>query len=223
MADISTEQLKELIDEILKNADLTTTTAKAVRQQLQKQLNCDLLSRKKEIDNLVMDFVNNYHKSEEEDGEEEASAESEEEEEKPKKASKRSAASPKSKSAKKKKKAGSDEDDDDDGSDEDYVSKERSAKKTKKTRAPAKGGKGRGTGFTRPCSLSPDLAAIVGSDSLPRHEVVKKVWSIIKERNLYDPKNKQFAVCDPELMKVIGVKRFRIFGMLKYLRPHFVG
>lgn len=37
-----------------------------------------------------------------------------------------------------------------------------------------------------------------------------------------DPKNKQFAICDDELFKVIGVKRFRTFGMMKYLKNHFV-
>lgn len=34
-------------------------------------------------------------------------------------------------------------------------------------------------------NLSPELAAVVGSESMARHEVVKKVWAIIKERNLY--------------------------------------
>lgn len=62
----------------------------------------------------------------------------------------------------------------------------------------------------------------MGSESLPRHEVVKKMWQLIKDRNLYDPKNKQYAICDPDLYKVIGVKRFRTFGMLKYLRNHFI-
>lgn len=57
---------------------------------------------------------------------------------------------------------------------------------------------------------------------MARHEVVKKIWAIIKERNLYDPKNKQYAICDDDLMKVIGVKRFRTFGMMKYLKTHFV-
>ena len=35
------------------------------------------------------------------------------------------------------------------------------------------------------CTLSPELAAVVGQDTMARHEVVKKVWSIIKEQNLY--------------------------------------
>lgn len=80
-----------------------------------------------------------------------------------------------------------------------------------------------GTGFTRPYQLSPQLAAVVGSDMLPRHEVVKRVWAIINERNLYDPKNKQFAICDSQLQTVMGVKRFRTFAMLKYLKTHFLG
>lgn len=83
------------------------------------------------------------------------------------------------------------------------------------------GGKSRGTGFTRSLQLSPELASLMGAESLPRHEVVKKMWAMIKERNLYDPKNKQYAICDNDLYKVFGVKRFRTFGMLKYLRPHF--
>lgn len=79
-----------------------------------------------------------------------------------------------------------------------------------------------GTGFTRPYQLSPQLSAVVGSDCLPRHEVVKRVWAIINERNLYDPKNKQFAICDSQLQTVIGVKRFRTFAMMKYLKTHFL-
>lgn len=83
------------------------------------------------------------------------------------------------------------------------------------------GGGGKGTGFTRPITLSPELATLMGADSMPRHAVVKKMWEIIKERNLYDPKNKQFAICDQDLLPVMGIKRFRTFGMLKYLKTHF--
>ncbi|KAF4532608.1 hypothetical protein B566_EDAN014853 [Ephemera danica] len=83
-------------------------------------------------------------------------------------------------------------------------------------------GKRGGGGYTRAYTLSPELAAVVGQDSMARHEVVRKIWSIIKERNLYDPKNKQFAICDDELLKVFGVKRFRTFGMMKYLKNHFI-
>lgn len=46
-------------------------------------------------------------------------------------------------------------------------------------------GKRSGGGYTKVCTLSPELAAVVGQDTMARHEVVKKVWSIIKEQNLY--------------------------------------
>lgn len=46
------------------------------------------------------------------------------------------------------------------------------------------GGKAKG-GYTRAITLSPELAAVVGAEQMARHEVVKKIWSIIKERNLY--------------------------------------
>lgn len=84
------------------------------------------------------------------------------------------------------------------------------------------GGKRSGGGYTRAYNLSPELAAVVGADEMPRHEVVRKIWAIIKEKNLYDPKNKQFAICNDELLKVFGVKRFRTFGMMKYLKNHFI-
>lgn len=47
------------------------------------------------------------------------------------------------------------------------------------------GGGGAKSGYTKPCNLSPELAKLVGKDSMPRHEVVKKIWAIIKERDLY--------------------------------------
>lgn len=84
------------------------------------------------------------------------------------------------------------------------------------------GAKRGGSGYTKSMTLSPELAALVGQDAMARHEVVKKVWAIIKERDLYDPKNKQYAICDDALFKVIGVKRFRTFGMMKFLKNHFI-
>ncbi|CAG0882965.1 unnamed protein product [Darwinula stevensoni] len=91
-----------------------------------------------------------------------------------------------------------------------------------KAAAPKKTTGRRETGFTKTYKLSPELAEIVGAEAMPRHEVVKRMWAIIKERNLYDPKNKQFAICDDQLLKVFGVKRFRTFGMMKFLKHHFL-
>ncbi|KAL1423358.1 hypothetical protein MTO96_021328 [Rhipicephalus appendiculatus] len=74
--------------------------------------------------------------------------------------------------------------------------------------------------FPEVCSVSPELAAVVGAEEMARSAVVKKMWSIVRERNLFDPSNKQFAICDPQLMKVFGHKRVRMFGMMKYLKNH---
>ena len=68
--------------------------------------------------------------------------------------------------------------------------------------------------------LSADLADIVGGEEMPRHEVVKRMWAYIKENNLQDPKNKQMIKCDDKLSKVIPTKKFRGFGMVKFLKDH---
>lgn len=181
------------------------TTAKVVRLQLEQKLKVDFSSRKKELDKLIMEAVNAMQSAEE-------SSESVDSEPEVKKNKRKADDSdeddykPSKKVAKSsKKKRGSS----DDGSDDDWKEA-----KTKK--------KGKATGFTRPYKLSPELAELMGEKELPRHEVVKKVWKIIKEKNLYDPKNKQFAICDEQLEKIIGVKRFRTFGMMKYLMRHFI-
>ena len=64
------------------------------------------------------------------------------------------------------------------------------------------------------------------------------MWQYIKDNKLQDPKNKQFIKCDEKLSKVnqwlqfyqfsvfslilqvIPTKKFRGFGMAKYLKDH---
>ena len=83
-----------------------------------------------------------------------------------------------------------------------------------------KRGKQVNTGYTKPVKISEDLEAIIGVKEAPRHEVIKLMWAYIKENKLQDPKNKQFAICDDKLEKVIGEKKFKCFGMAKYLKEH---
>lgn len=92
----------------------------------------------------------------------------------------------------------------------------------KKKKPKAAGGPRKQTAFTKSFKLSEELAELMGSDVMPRHEVVKKMWAYIKENSLQDPAQKQFAICDAPLLKVIGVERFKTFGMMKYLKTHFV-
>ncbi|GAB2302420.1 hypothetical protein Dimus_036431, partial [Dionaea muscipula] len=51
--------------------------------------------------------------------------------------------------------------------------------------------KRRGGGFTKLCSLSPQLQEFVGVPELARTEVVKKLWDYIREKSLQDPGNRQ--------------------------------
>lgn len=74
----------------------------------------------------------------------------------------------------------------------------------------------------KPFKLSPKLAAFLGADRLPRHVVVRKIMSFIRENNLYDGSNKNYAECNSQLFEVISVKRFKIFDMLAHLREHFI-
>ncbi|XP_045472965.1 nucleolin [Harmonia axyridis] len=256
MADISEEDLQKEIAAILEDADLSKTSVKKVRQELEKKLGCNLLSKKTIIDTLVMEFIENKKQDDDEDEEDEDEEEEDEEEDSDADKKKKRGSSGKKPPAKKSKKTvtkappkddSEDEDSDasepskDEDSEEEYSPKKSSKAKPFKTRKlppkkkkgsdsdsddekpkAKKGGAKRGGGYTKQMTLSKELAALVGQESMARHEVVKEIWAIIKERDLYDPNNKQFAICDDDLFKVIGVKRFRTFGMMKYLKNHFI-
>ncbi|XP_058797936.1 uncharacterized protein LOC131668098 [Phymastichus coffea] len=239
---ISAKKVRQLIEEKL-DVDLTE------RKKEMDDLVMECLAEKQ--DGAAKKAPKKKVASESEDGEEEEEEEaSDEEEEEEKKPSKRGP--PKKTANKRKKGSSDDDESasDEDASDEEYSPKKakpgkkgKAGKKGKKGKGgdsdsgdsdwaqarPAKkaggakkGGGGKGSGYTREITLTPELAAVVGAKQMARYEVVKKVWSIIKERNLYDPKNKQYAICDDDLLKVIGVKRFRTFGMMKYLKNHFL-
>jgi chromatin remodeling complex protein RSC6 len=71
--------------------------------------------------------------------------------------------------------------------------------------------------------LQPDdaLAAIVGSEPLPRTEVTKRVWDYIKANNLQDPDDKRQIRADDKLLKVFdGRDRVSMFEMTKLVNGH---
>ena len=88
--------------------------------------------------------------------------------------------------------------------------------------AKASSGTGRkaGGGLARPVKPSADLAAIVGSDPLPRSQVVSKVWDHIRKNNLQNPNNKREILADDKLRKVFGVDKCTMFEMNKHLSKH---
>jgi upstream activation factor subunit UAF30 len=72
----------------------------------------------------------------------------------------------------------------------------------------------------RPLQPSNELAAVVGSDPLPRPEVVSKVWDYIKMNKLQNPANKREIKADGKLEKVFGKKSVTMFEMNKHLAQH---
>jgi chromatin remodeling complex protein RSC6 len=75
--------------------------------------------------------------------------------------------------------------------------------------------------FQRPMKISDDLAEIVGKNPLTRTEVVKALWSYIKNNNLQDPIEKRNINADTKLQKIFGGrKRVSMFEMTKFVSKH---
>src|SRR5215211_5858060 len=72
----------------------------------------------------------------------------------------------------------------------------------------------------KPLQPSKELAAVVGSEPLPRAEVVSKVWDYIKKHKLQDPQNKREIMADEKLQAVFGKNRVTMFEMNKHLAQH---
>ena len=72
----------------------------------------------------------------------------------------------------------------------------------------------------KPLQPSKELAAVVGSDPLPRPEVVSKVWDYIKRNNLQNPQNKREIKADDKLRAVFGKDSVTMFEMNKHLAQH---
>ena len=75
--------------------------------------------------------------------------------------------------------------------------------------------------FMKPMNPSAHLAAVVGSGSMPRTDVVKKLWAYIKKNSLQDKKNKRMINADDKLKAVFGGKsQVSMFEMTKLVNKH---
>lgn len=75
-------------------------------------------------------------------------------------------------------------------------------------------------GIHKPVTPSAELGAIVGTASLPRSEVVSKIWEYIKKNDLQNPKDKREILADDKLEKIFGKKSASMFEMNKHLAAH---
>lgn len=75
--------------------------------------------------------------------------------------------------------------------------------------------------FMKPLNPSKELAQIVGSNLIPRTEVMKKVWAYIKKHDLQDQKNRRAINADDKLKAVFGGKKqVTMFEMTKLVSNH---
>ena len=75
--------------------------------------------------------------------------------------------------------------------------------------------------FMAPVQPDASLAAVVGSNPLPRTELTKKLWAYIKKNGLQDKKNRRNINADPALKAVFGGKAtVSMFEMTKLVSKH---
>ncbi|MES1243441.1 MAG: SWIB/MDM2 domain-containing protein [Acidobacteriota bacterium] len=81
-----------------------------------------------------------------------------------------------------------------------------------------------GGGFMKPMQPDDDLAAVIGSEPMPRTEVTKRVWDYIRSNNLQDAKDKRTIKADAKLKKVFnGKDSVSMFEMTKLVNGHLKG
>ena len=73
----------------------------------------------------------------------------------------------------------------------------------------------------KPVQPNEALAAVVGSNPLPRTELTKKLWAYIKKNGLQDKKVKTNINADDKLKPIFGGKKVvSMFEMTKLVSGH---
>jgi len=65
--------------------------------------------------------------------------------------------------------------------------------------------------FMAPVQPNEKLAAIVGSNPIPRTEIVKRLWDYFKANGLQDAKNKRCINADEKLKPLFGKDQITMF------------
>ena len=74
--------------------------------------------------------------------------------------------------------------------------------------------------FMKAMTPSAALAAIVGSNPLPRTEVTKQVWAYIKKNKLQDEMNRRMINADAKLKEIFKKAQASMFEMTKMINDH---
>jgi chromatin remodeling complex protein RSC6 len=74
--------------------------------------------------------------------------------------------------------------------------------------------------FMKALKPSPELAAVIGPEAVPRTEATKRLWEYIKSHNLQNPANKRNILCDDKLKAVMGKSEVTMFEMTGLVGKH---
>ncbi|MCD7451259.1 hypothetical protein HAX54_010474 [Datura stramonium] len=208
---VSDSELVGRLREFLSTSDLTTTTTSTVRRKLEEDFGIDLSDKKAFIREQVDLYLESQFQLDQEN--EKNEGEMEEEDGDGPAAEVKSEVSDEEEDA--------EEEEEEEGEEEsEAVAKVKRRSSKKKPGKKNENVKRKAGGFTKVCSLSPQLQKFTGEAELARTEVVKRMWNYIRENNLQDPSNRRNINCDDTLRELFGVDTIDMFQMNKALAKH---
>jgi upstream activation factor subunit UAF30 len=90
----------------------------------------------------------------------------------------------------------------------------------KKKAAKKKSARKPNAAFMAPLAPSSALAEVIGSKSLPRTEIIKKIWDYIKKNGLQDKNNRRMINADSKLRPLFGKDQVSMFELAKVVSKH---
>lgn len=201
-------QLTDAIRTILQDADLEQLSRRMIRKQLEAQFHMDLSHYKDMINATILELIEAQTQQQEDEEEEGEGGEEDAEEPEPSEG----------------------EEDADDEYDVQPRKKARTTAAAKKKASPVKrkraapsangDEKKTSNAFNMLLSLSPELASVVGSETMARPQIVKSLWEYIREHDLQDPSNKRHIIFDDKLRSVFQRDSVTMFSMNKFVKRH---
>ncbi|XP_059282123.1 upstream activation factor subunit UAF30-like isoform X2 [Lycium ferocissimum] len=190
---VSDTELIGRLREFLSTSDLTTTTTATVRRKLEEDFGIDLSDKKGFIREQVDLYLETQFQIDNENNDEENNDDGQ---------------------------VKSEVSDEEEEEEEEVVVKVKRRSSKKKAVKKNENVKRKAGGFTKVCSLSPQLQKFTGEAELARTEVVKRMWNYIRENNLQDPSNRRNINCDDTLRELFDVDTIDMFQMNKALAKH---
>ena len=74
--------------------------------------------------------------------------------------------------------------------------------------------------FMKPMRPSPQLAAIIGNEAMPRTAITSRVWEYVKKNKLQDQNNKRAINADDKLRPIFGKNQVTMFEMTSLVNKH---